>query len=349
MLDSIIEDRHLAEVEKQNVREELLHKEEREPEIEKLKIQAQRNAGYKNSADISVTSKALQEMFHRFNMKDDIRLNLTLFEDHANLTLLPKAQWWSSINSPDDLAGKFEQYDGVRRALKPKASDPFFRRKDEAQGANKFQNYPLRPANFRDANDKVENRSLQLNRNSYVVKNKPLRPVNYCYCQTLGHYGVDCPRRPKNTKNNKPLMLVVQVCSQLSRERMRTRKVALRSKTFNALTDTGKSQIKTKAPFRQDIKLDGQKYSLTWHVVPMSYLDFQAVIGSDILEYASLDFTKEGAKFRRREDVEIFFMLAQLYETRPQDEIEIEHISNPEFIEFSERSSFQRTYGVELI
>ncbi|KAF8773508.1 Sialin like protein [Argiope bruennichi] len=93
MLEYIIEDRLLAEVEKQNEREERLRKEEREHELQKLKIQAQRNVGHENSADISVTNKASQEMFHRFNMKDDISLNLTLFEHHANLTLLPKAQW----------------------------------------------------------------------------------------------------------------------------------------------------------------------------------------------------------------------------------------------------------------
>ncbi|XP_055931730.1 uncharacterized protein LOC129962050 [Argiope bruennichi] len=404
MLDSIIEDRHLAEVEKQNEREERLRKEEREHELEKLRIQAQRNVGHGNSADTSITNKASQEMFHRFNMKDDISLNLTLFEHHANLALLPKEQWvqkllglipleiahliarepeeksndyehvknlllqrfklspeklrqlfvshqkapektwqdfyhelqtyfdgwvtglkidtyeklreliiadqmkrkappelqnhfldeWSSINSPADVARKFEQYDDVRRTLKPKASDLFFRRKDEVQGANKFQNYPRRPANFRDGNNKFEKRPLQLNRNSCVEKNKPWRPVNCCYCQTLGHFGVDCPRRPKNTKSNKPLAPIVQVCSELSREKMRTRKVALRSKTFYALIDTGssvtllredickqiiklselsretiilsglgKSQVKTKGSFRQDIELDGQKYSLT--------------------------------------------------------------------------------------
>ncbi|KAF8768437.1 hypothetical protein HNY73_021258 [Argiope bruennichi] len=328
MLDSIIEDRHLAEVEKQNEREERLRKEEREHELEKLRIQAQRN----------MKRKAPPELQNHF------------------------LDEWSSINSPADVARKFEQYDDVRRTLKPKASDLFFRRKDEVQGANKFQNYPRRPANFRDGNNKFEKRPLQLNRNSCVEKNKPWRPVNCCYCQTLGHFGVDCPRRPKNTKSNKPLAPIVQVCSELSREKMRTRKVALRSKTFYALIDTGssvtllredickqiikpselsretiilsglgKSQVKTKGSFRQDIELDGQKYSLTWHVVPTSYLDFQAIIGSDILEQASLDFAKEGVKFRRREDVEIFSMHAQLYEARPKDEIEIEHISSPEF------------------
>lgn len=124
-------------------------------------------------------------------------------------------------------------------------------------------------------------------------------------------------------------------------------KVSLRNKTFNALIDTGssvtliredasrriirpsdlsketivlsglgKSQVETKGSFKQEIELDGQKYSLTWHVVPTPYLDFQAIIGSDILEQASLDFTKEGVKFRKREKEEIWSMHAQLYEAR---------------------------------
>ncbi|KAF8763756.1 hypothetical protein HNY73_021901 [Argiope bruennichi] len=97
MLNSIIEDRLLAEVEKQNQREERLRKEEREHELQKWRIRAQRNVGHENSTDISITNKASQEMFHRFNMKDDISLNLTLFEHHANLTLLPKAQWFDRV------------------------------------------------------------------------------------------------------------------------------------------------------------------------------------------------------------------------------------------------------------
>ncbi|KAF8772057.1 hypothetical protein HNY73_019403 [Argiope bruennichi] len=114
------------------------------------------------------------------------------------------------------------------------------------------------------------------------------------------------------------------------------------------LSGLGKSQVKTKGSFRQDIELDGQKYSLTWHVVPTSYLDFQAIIGSDILEQASLDFAKEGVKFRRREDVEIFSMHAQLYEARPKDEIEIEHISSPE-MDHNAVLDFYRLSGVGLI
>ncbi|KAF8790426.1 hypothetical protein HNY73_005448 [Argiope bruennichi] len=205
------------------------------------------------------------------------------------------------------------------------------------------KNYPRKPANFRDRNKKFEKRPLQLNRSSYVKKNKPWRPVNCCYCQTLRHFGVDYPRLPKNMKSKKPLAPIVQVCSELSREKMRTRKVALRNKTSDALIDTGssvtflrediskqiikpselsretiilsglgKSQVKTKGSFRQDIELDEEKYSLIWHVVPTSYLDLQAIIGSEILEQASLDFAKEGVKFRRREVSSLFKMLSKL-------------------------------------
>ncbi|GFV55962.1 transposon Tf2-9 polyprotein [Trichonephila clavipes] len=37
--------------------------------------------------------KVIHETFHKFNMKDDISLNLTLFERHAERTFLPKKDW----------------------------------------------------------------------------------------------------------------------------------------------------------------------------------------------------------------------------------------------------------------
>ncbi|KAF8789777.1 hypothetical protein HNY73_007690 [Argiope bruennichi] len=96
MLDSIIEDRLLADIEKQNETNVRLRKEKREHELEKLKIEVQRNVRHETSEDISVTNKVSQEMFHRLNMKVDINLYLTLFEHHANL-LLPKAQWVQNL------------------------------------------------------------------------------------------------------------------------------------------------------------------------------------------------------------------------------------------------------------
>ncbi|GFW70936.1 retrovirus-related Pol polyprotein from transposon 17.6 [Trichonephila clavipes] len=73
--------------------EEKLRREEREYEIKKLRIQAEKNANTMNNSENVQAPKMIHETFHKFNMKDDISLNLTLFERHAELTFLPKKDW----------------------------------------------------------------------------------------------------------------------------------------------------------------------------------------------------------------------------------------------------------------
>ncbi|GFX24393.1 transposon Tf2-6 polyprotein [Trichonephila clavipes] len=94
MIDSIVKDRIRTEEEKlrreQREYEEKLRPEEREYELEKLRIQAEKNANTMNNPKNVQAPKVIHETFHKFNMKDDISLNLTLFERHAELTFLPK-------------------------------------------------------------------------------------------------------------------------------------------------------------------------------------------------------------------------------------------------------------------
>ncbi|GBL99246.1 hypothetical protein AVEN_177291-1 [Araneus ventricosus] len=100
MLDGIVEERTKGEekAEKEKIRkeekEERMQKEEREYELEKLRIQAQRIANIPNSAEnVQTPNKPIHETFRKFNMQEDISLNLTLFERHAELTSLPKKDW----------------------------------------------------------------------------------------------------------------------------------------------------------------------------------------------------------------------------------------------------------------
>ncbi|GFU68576.1 peptidase A2 domain-containing protein [Trichonephila clavipes] len=83
MFDSIVKDRIRTE------KKEKLRREERGYELEKLRIQAEKNANAMNNSENVQAPKMIQETFHKFNMKDDISLNLTLFERHAELTFLP--------------------------------------------------------------------------------------------------------------------------------------------------------------------------------------------------------------------------------------------------------------------
>ncbi|GFW30961.1 transposon Tf2-6 polyprotein [Trichonephila clavipes] len=99
MINSIVKDRIRTEEKEEKLRreqreyEEKLRREEREYELEKLRIQAEKNANTMNNPENVQAPKMIHETFHKFNMKDDISLNLTLFERHAELTFLPKKDW----------------------------------------------------------------------------------------------------------------------------------------------------------------------------------------------------------------------------------------------------------------
>ncbi|GFV30045.1 transposon Tf2-6 polyprotein [Trichonephila clavipes] len=186
-------------------------------------------------------------------MKDDISLNLTLFERHAELTFFPKKDW---VLIPIDIAHLI-------------AREP----------ADKCNDY------------------------NHVKS----------YCKGPGHYAVDCTKRSKSSKTNNSTDSSIQICSRTSRERIKTRKITTGSKITEALIDSGisvsliredvskviiepsrlskdiavlfgleKYEVRTKGSFQRKIELDGEEYSLTWHVVPTPSLEFQAVIGSDI-------------------------------------------------------------------
>ncbi|GFX41021.1 transposon Tf2-6 polyprotein [Trichonephila clavipes] len=86
MIDSIVKDRIRTEEKEEKLRreqreyEKKLRREEQEYELEKLRIQAEKNANTMNNPENVQAPKVIHETFHKFNMKDDISLNLTLFE-----------------------------------------------------------------------------------------------------------------------------------------------------------------------------------------------------------------------------------------------------------------------------
>ncbi|GFU32434.1 hypothetical protein TNCV_338011 [Trichonephila clavipes] len=433
MIDSIVKDRIRTEEKEEKLRreqreyEEKLRREEREYELEKLRIQAEKNANTMNNPENEQAPKVIHETFHKFNMKDDISLNLTLFERHAELTFLPKKDWvqkliglipidiahliarepadkcndynhvkrlllkrfklspeklrqlfishrkpnertcatyelrehfldeWSTINSPAEIAEKFEKYESVRRTLRPKFYNSFAKGRYEASGSS--DTYFQRTQYPQGGSNRHERKHFQLNGTSYSGKSKRL----ICsYCKGPGHYAVDCTKRPKCSKINNSTDSSIQICSRISRERIKTKKITMGNKIIEALIDSGNSvsliredvskgiiepsklskdisvliglgkyEVKTKGSFQRKIELDGEEYSLTWHVVPTPSLEFQAVIGSDILEEASVCFYKESVQFRKHEDKNCFLQM-QVYEAEVEDEIVVQHVTNPQ-------------------
>ncbi|GFX77892.1 retrovirus-related Pol polyprotein from transposon gypsy [Trichonephila clavipes] len=97
------------------------------------------------------------------------------------------------------------------------------------------------------------------------------------------------------------------------------------SKNKMLLTGISEAQVTTIGSFEHKFKIDDENYSLTWHVVPTDKLKFEAVIGSDLLEQASISFTKEGVKFNKYEN---HAQLMQISAENLQEELDLRHVEN---------------------
>ncbi|GFX45285.1 retrovirus-related Pol polyprotein from transposon 17.6 [Trichonephila clavipes] len=97
------------------------------------------------------------------------------------------------------------------------------------------------------------------------------------------------------------------------------------SKNKMLLIGIGEAQVTAIGSFEHKFKIDDENYSLTWHVVPTDKLKFEAVIGSDLLEQASISFTKEGVKFNKYEN---HAQLMQISAENLQEELDLRHVEN---------------------
>ncbi|GBM29433.1 hypothetical protein AVEN_143915-1 [Araneus ventricosus] len=97
------------------------------------------------------------------------------------------------------------------------------------------------------------------------------------------------------------------------------------SKNKILLTGIGEAQVTTIGSLEQEIHMDEENYLLTWHVVPTTKLKFEAMIGSDILEQASVNFTKNGAEFNKYESQAL---LMQISAENLEEEVNLSHVKN---------------------
>ncbi|GFV71951.1 RVP domain-containing protein [Trichonephila clavipes] len=99
------------------------------------------------------------------------------------------------------------------------------------------------------------------------------------------------------------------------------------SKINTVLYGLGQTEVITKGSFEYDFVLNKDQYSLTWHVVPTKLLNFEAIIGTDILGQDSLNFTQEGVMFHKHEEKAC---LMQISREHPEDELDFSHILDSE-------------------
>ncbi|GBM50181.1 hypothetical protein AVEN_50074-1 [Araneus ventricosus] len=94
------------------------------------------------------------------------------------------------------------------------------------------------------------------------------------------------------------------------------------AKNIILLTGIGEAQVTTIGSFEQEFQMGEDNYSSKWHVVPIAKLKFEAVIGSDILEQASVNFTKNGVEFVTYENQTLLMQIS----AENIEEVELNHI-----------------------
>ncbi|GFV56335.1 transposon Tf2-9 polyprotein [Trichonephila clavipes] len=95
------------------------------------------------------------------------------------------------------------------------------------------------------------------------------------------------------------------------------------TKINTVLYGLGQTEVITKGFFEYDFVLDKEQYFLTWHVVSTKQLTFEAIIGTEILEQASLYFTQDGVMFHKHEEKACLMKIPGVH---PEDELDFSHI-----------------------
>ncbi|GFT44979.1 peptidase A2 domain-containing protein [Nephila pilipes] len=134
-------------------------------------------------------------------------------------------------------------------------------------------------------------------------------------CHSPNYLNYNCPKAKKESEHARPSNSEVQTCSVITQKELHLKAIALGEKTISSLIDTessvsliredlstktvdqqkfskkcnilfriGKSQVLTKGTFKHDLVIDKDRYSLTWYVVSTKHLNFEAMIGTNILE-----------------------------------------------------------------
>ncbi|GFS53275.1 peptidase A2 domain-containing protein [Nephila pilipes] len=150
------------------------------------------------------------------------------------------------------------------------------------------------------------------------------------------------------THGEKTISSLTDTCSSVSliREDVSTKIVDHHkfSKKFNNLSGKGKSQVFTKGTFKHDLVIDEDRYSLTWYVVLIKHLNFEAIIGRDILEQASLMFTEEGVEFFKYEGKNY---QDQKVSIRPEAKGSIEEIKSENYRTYNKKGKKAPQYQID--
>ncbi|GFV00772.1 retrovirus-related Pol polyprotein from transposon 17.6 [Trichonephila clavipes] len=271
---------------------------------------------------------------------------------------------WANMNSPVQLAEKLEEFEDFKRTLKQKSSSPIVK-KQEYKFTEKNRRYEAPGKLEYNRKDKKFPASTNYNEHYEAPVTKYESVQRYQDSAQKGYYEKHSNHNASKhiyaqtnySKSQKFKEPTKETCTIIVKEGLRTKEIffgkvkitalidsgstvsLLRENTHTSrrimdptklsnkmlLTGIGEAQVTTIGSYEHEFKIDDENYSLTWHVVPTDKLKFEAVIGSDLLEQASISFTKEGVKFKKYEN---HAQLMQISAENLREELDLRHVEN---------------------
>ncbi|GFT98983.1 transposon Ty3-I Gag-Pol polyprotein [Trichonephila clavipes] len=272
---------------------------------------------------------------------------------------------WANMNSPVQLAEKLEEFEAFKRTLKQKSSSPFVKKQEfkfteknrryEAPG--KFE-YNRKDKKFAASTNYNKHYEAPVTKYESVQRYQDSAQKGYYNKNYEKHSNHNASKHAQTnySKSQKFKEPPKETCTLIVKEGLRTKEIFFGKVKITALIDSGstvsllrentsrrimdptklsknkmlltgigEAQVTTIVSFEHEFKIDDENYSLTWHVVPTDKLKFEAVIGSDLLEQASISFTKEGVKFNKYENHAQFM---QISAENLQEELDLRHVEN---------------------
>ncbi|GFW71021.1 transposon Tf2-6 polyprotein [Trichonephila clavipes] len=272
---------------------------------------------------------------------------------------------WANMNSPVQLAEKLEEFEDFKRTLKQKSSGPnvkkqefrFTEKNRRYESPGKFE-YNTKDKKFPASTNYNKHYEAPVTKYESVQRyqdsvQKGYYNKNY---EKHSHHNASKHAQTNYSKSQKFKEPPKETCTLIVKEGLRTKEIFFGKVKITALIDSGstvsllrentsrrimdptklsknkmlltgigEAQVTTIGSFEHEFKIDDENYSLTWHVVPTDKLKFEAVIGSDLLEQASISFTKEGVKFNKYEN---HAQLMHISAENLREELDLRHVEN---------------------
>ncbi|GFU40464.1 peptidase A2 domain-containing protein [Trichonephila clavipes] len=272
---------------------------------------------------------------------------------------------WANMNSPVQLAEKLEEFEDFKRTLKQKSSGPnvkkqefrFTEKNRRYESPGKFE-YNKKDKKFPASTNYNKHYEASVTKYESVQIYQDSVQKGYYNKNYEKHSNHNASKHAQTnySKSQKFKEPPKETCTLIVKEVLRTKEIFFGKVKITALIDSGstvsllrentsrrimdqrnyrrtrcfsqgigEAQVTTIGSFEHEFKIDDGNYWLTWHVVPTDKLKFEAVIGSDLLEQASISFTKEGVKFNKYEN---HAQLMQISAENLQEELDLRHVEN---------------------